>query len=62
MVAHVCNHRTRKAEAGGLLCVQGQPRIYSEFMASLNKQQDPVSQKIHKMILRCWRLNLGPSQ
>lgn len=36
MVAQACNPRPGEGEAGGLLCVQGQPEIHSTMT---NKQR-----------------------
>lgn len=44
VVAHTCNHRNKKAEAGGLLRVQGHLELNSEFKASMDNMMRPLIQ------------------
>jgi hypothetical protein len=44
---HACNISTQEIEAGGL-GVQGQPWLYSEFLASLGDTMKPYKKKSEK--------------
>lgn len=50
------NLSTRQAEAGGLLSIQGQPYLHSEFQASQGRKVRFLSQK--NILFLIWKLGL----
>lgn len=56
MVAHVFNPKTGEAEAGGALCVQGQPIVHGEFQVSQGYVARPYLKKKNYFFLHMYAL------